>query len=403
MLELLKETWVRIQADLKSRSGDAAYDSWLKGLRPLALERGTIYLEAENRMACERVARLYAPLLEECLSTDIGTRMVVKVSPAPESVMPDALEVSPMQPVVDERNKTAFLVLKSLVEQNRDLAARLFYFYGLPGVGKTFLLRWWRDACGVRHQIHDGKSLRQAFQLKVRDRKLDELERELTGEKPLVVDGVHRFSRHLRTQREFLKILKIREERGFLTLLTSRWHPRDIWELEPGITSMLLSGFVAEIQLPGHDARLAYLRALEGAASRNGRAAAVEKTARDVKGSYRDLSRAWTLDRHDLTHPRHSDYLQLIDPAREFRRLRDRVVERLDIPVDELLGKGQVRRVTLARQALAWLAVRNGLSQAEVGRYMNGRSRASISYSIKTIEKRMAESKDIRSLVEGLL
>ena len=30
MLALLKETWVRIQADLKSRSGDAAYDSWLK-------------------------------------------------------------------------------------------------------------------------------------------------------------------------------------------------------------------------------------------------------------------------------------------------------------------------------------------------------------------------------------
>ena len=83
--------------------------------------------------------------------------------------------------------------------------------------------------------------------------------------------------------------------------------------------------------------------------------------------------------------------------------MRDRVVERLDIPIDELLGKGQVRRVTLARQALAWLAVRNGLSQAEVGRYMNGRSRASISYSIKTIEKRMAESTEIRKLVEGLL
>ena len=125
--------------------------------------------------------------------------------------------------------------------------------------------------------------------------------------------------------------------------------------------------------------------------------------AREVRGSYTDLQRAWTLERHDLTHPRHSEYLTLIDPAREFRRLRDRVSERLDIPLDELLGKGQVRRVTLARQALAWLAVRSGLSQAEVGRYMNGRSRASISYCIKTIEKRMADSSDTRLLVEGLL
>ena len=403
MLALLQETWVRIQADLKSRAGDAAYDSWLQALRPLALERGTVYLESENRMACDRVQRLYTPLLEDCLSIGIGTRLNVKVTPAPESLMSDGLEVSPMRPIIDECNKTAFLVLKSLIEKNRDLTARLFYFYGPPGVGKTFLLRWWRDADIERARIYAGESLRHAFQLKIRDSKLADLESELTTEKPLVIDGVHRFGRHRRVQRELLKILKRREERGLLTMLTSRWHPRDTWKLDAGITSFFLSGFVAEIQLPGHDARLRYLRALEGTASRNGRAAAVEKTAREVRGSFTDLSRAWTLDRHDLTHPRHSDYLQLIDPGREFRRLRDRVVERLDIPIDELLGKGQVRRVTLARQALAWLAVRNGLSQAEVGRYMNGRSRASISYSIKTIEKRMAESSEIRKLVEGLL
>ena len=65
MLALLKETWVRIQADLKSRAGDAAYDAWLQALRPLALERGTVYLESENRMACDRVQRLYTPLLED--------------------------------------------------------------------------------------------------------------------------------------------------------------------------------------------------------------------------------------------------------------------------------------------------------------------------------------------------
>ena len=125
--------------------------------------------------------------------------------------------------------------------------------------------------------------------------------------------------------------------------------------------------------------------------------------ARQVQGSFRDLQRAWTLERHDLQHPRHSDYLKLIDPAREFRRIRDRVAEQLDIPVDELLGQGQQRRLTLARQVLAWLALRAGLSQAEVGRYMNGRTRASISYCIKTIEKRMATSAETRLLVEGLL
>ena len=75
----------------------------------------------------------------------------------------------------------------------------------------------------------------------------------------------------------------------------------------------------------------------------------------------------------------------------------------MGIPVDDLTGKSQIRRVALGRQMLAWLAVQAGLSQAEIGRHMNGRSRAAISYCIKTIEKRMAQSPEVRHTVEGLL
>ena len=197
-------------------------------------------------------------------------------------------------------------------------------------------------------------------------------------------------------------VLKLRIERSLCTLLTSRWHPREIWELDEGMVSFMLSGFVAEIEPPGHAARLHYLRALEGSASHNGRAHSVESMARELRGTYRDLQHAWTVDRNGLRH--HEDkYFKLIDPGREFARLRDRVADRLGIPAEDLIGPNQVRRITLARQILAWLAVRAGLSQAEVGRHMNGRSRAAISYCIKTIEKRMSESAEVRHTVEGLL
>lgn len=403
MLDLLQETWDRIQPDLEVAVGAAAFQAWLARLRPLALERSVCYLEAENRMICDRVQQLYTPLLEERLSLAIGTRIAVHVTPAPESLLPDVLEVSPSTPVVDASNKTAFLVLQSLAAGRCEVPAHLFVFHGPTGVGKSYLLRWWRDATRSRCPLHDGLSLRKAFQLKVRDHRVEQLLDELTAVEVLVVDGIHRFAGHRRAQSELAKALRLRQEAGALTLVTSRFAPRDIREIDAGLSSLLLSGFVTEIRPPGHGARLHFLRALEGAPSRNGRAAAIETMARDLRGSYSDLQQAWTAEHHSLQHHARSNYLRLIDPGREFRRLRDLVCERLGVSDAELMGKSQVRRVSLARQALALLAVRQGLSQAEVGRHLGGRSRASISYAIQAIEKRMAESARIREMVEGLL
>ena len=62
-----------------------------------------------------------------------------------------------------------------------------------------------------------------------------------------------------------------------------------------------------------------------------------------------------------------------------------------------------MRRVSQARKILAWLCVQEGLSRAEVGRFLNHRSRAAISYLTKSLEKEMAESVDVRQQVESLL
>ncbi|MEC7582985.1 MAG: helix-turn-helix domain-containing protein, partial [Planctomycetota bacterium] len=142
------------------------------------------------------------------------------------------------------------------------------------------------------------------------------------------------------------------------------------------------------------------LRALEGAPSRNGRAKAIENLAQQSAGSYPDLRAAWTRSR-DGTLPRR--YLELVDPARIFQRVLERVSERLGVEREVLLGKGQGRQVSLARKVLAFLCVQEGLSRAEVGRFLCGRTRAAISYMTKTLSEDMATKPEVRRLVEGLL
>ena len=108
------------------------------------------------------------------------------------------------------------------------------------------------------------------------------------------------------------------------TLLATRWHPHEIRDLEPTLASSCLAGFVAAIDQPGPLARLRYLRALEGAPSRNGRAAQVESLAQQATGGYPELRAAWAQQRGAHLPPK---YLELIDPGRVFTRLRDRVAE----------------------------------------------------------------------------
>ena len=57
MLPVLEESWTRVQAVLRERAGDAAHAAWLADLRPVLLERGTVYLEAPNRLTAEHKSR----------------------------------------------------------------------------------------------------------------------------------------------------------------------------------------------------------------------------------------------------------------------------------------------------------------------------------------------------------
>ena len=402
MLPVLEETWTRVQDALCARAGAAAYAAWLRELRPVSLERGTAYLEASSRLAADRVRTLFRPLLEEVLSAEMGTRLQVELQANEPVAQFDALEVSPQQPIVDEGNRMAWLVLKSL-GRGRPLPSNRFLFHGPSGVGKTFLLRWWRDLTGERpgratSAWFELPGLLKAFQAAHQEHRVDGLRTELLVDKPLVIDEVHRIAGKPKLQQFLLGVLQAREALSAPTLLASRWHPSDIRDLDPSLASTLQSGFVAAIERPGPLGRLRYLRALEGTPSRNGRAAMVESVAQQP-GTFPELRAAWARARGASLPPK---YLELIDPARVFARLRDRVAEKCDVPAQELPGKRQGRTISRARKVLAYLCLQQGLSGSEVGRFLGGRTRAAVSYMALSLQEELAGSTDLRQLLEEL-
>ncbi len=405
MLALLQETWLRLQPRLRSQVGEAAYAAWLAPLRPLALERSVCYFEARSRLACDRVQRLFQPLLESLLTDEIGTVVQLNVLPAAEALVPDQLEVGPTQPLVDAGNRTATLVLGALVQDDKReaLPSLQIFLFGPPGVGKSFLLRWWAQSLPRRPLYLTGEELTKTYQATFRENRAAGFTKELSEVACLVLDEIHRVGGQERIQAELVKVLQARGEAKLPTVLASRWHPRDVWKLDPVLESVWLSGFVSAVDYPGLEARLRYLRALEGPAARNGLADAVEKLAREVHGGYRDLRRIWLLQRAGHSEHLHGRYLQLIEPRALFDQILNRVCIKLGVEAAEVVGRGQSRTASFARQTVAHLCVLDGLSRAEVGRFLGRRSRAAISYSIKALHARMAESEAIRRQVEELV
>lgn len=398
MLPVLEDSWSRVQSVLAERAGRAAYDAWLAELRPVLLERGTVYLEAQNRLAADRVRAMFRPLLEELLTADFGTALHVEVQ-ARDGVRFDALEVSPQQPVVDDGNRTVHLVLKTL-GSGRPLPANVFYFHGPSGVGKTFLLRWWRGRVDGAVSWFDLPQLLKAFQSAHQEKRVPALREELLQDRPLVIDELHRISGKPKLQQFVADVLRVREQGRAPTLLAGRWHPRDVRDIDERLATVLLAGFVAAIERPSPLGRLRYLRALEGAPSRNGRAAAVESLAQQCNGTYPELRAAWAQARGAVLPPK---YLELIDPGRVFARYRDLVAQRFAVTTQDLIGKAQGRPVSRARKVLAVACLRAGLNGGEVGRFLGGRTRAAVSYMARSLETELRTSPELRGQVEDLL
>ena len=367
---------------------------YLRGLHVEDLEKSVLVLSSEHPSpspACQKKARR---MIGSTMSRLIGTRISVRI----QSLRREGPERAPAggatDPILDDANRTAHLLLEALAERKAPDLNPVF-IYGAAGVGKSHLVRWFLSKNDVEASYWEGLDFYQVVSGTLRAGDFEEFRKSLLEIRLLVLDEVHRLRGKKRTQEELCLLMDEWMARGTQVLFLGRHHPNEIRDLGPGLASRFLGGFTVEMGCPGAAAREEFLRRAGFSPMR-----AQRELPHAVRPrlSYRDLERML----HQHRQGAGSDRGPQDDGHRRVENCLERVASAFGLEVDEIHSRSSCRKVSLPRQVSVYLLRREGKSHSELARTFGWKSASSVHYAIRRIEERMAQDRQFREIVEGL-
>jgi chromosomal replication initiator protein len=285
--------WTRLQAEVRQRVSESAYDVWLAPLRWGGIDGERIVVLAPSEVRAW-VQQRYAAILDEAARTVLGAGSAARVelrdddgsgpappargqAPAPtpaddpRAALFDDGEVSRLNPkftfeqfVIGDANRFAHAAALAVAELPGQAYNPLF-IVGPPGVGKTHLLhsignyvRAYGGGLTVRYTTVERFTNEFLEALKARD--VDAFKHRYRRNDVLLIDDVQFLERKVKTEEEFFHTFNALHETGSQLVLTSDRPPRDMAKLEDRLRQRFESGLLVDIRSPDDATRLTVLR-----------------------------------------------------------------------------------------------------------------------------------------------
>ena len=429
----LQDIWSTVRVELERAVGEATFDMWLDGLRPVAIEGDVLIVSAPDE-ASGWIADRFARVLQTSVAAVLGPAATVELvarseggrttRPAP-SAPASVARLNPKhtfdQFVIGDSNRLAHAAALAVAEQPGQAYNPLF-LHGPPGVGKTHLLH---SIAAYVEAYGEGLSVRYTtveaftnqFVNALQSGSMERFKALYRGSDVLLIDDVQFLERKAKTEEELFHTFNELYELGSQLVLAADRLPRDIAHVEQRLTERFESGLVADITPPDFATRLtilrkrvrvdgvelsdpgaleviadrvtANIRALEGALIRV--VAFHSLTGRPIDGALA----AEVLDGLDGARPRHH---------RSVREIQDAVCDLFELSHDELVSQSRIARLTWPRQIGMYLS-RELTDQTlpTIGRHFGGRNHATVLHAWRRAAARMSSERDAYDDVQRLL
>jgi chromosomal replication initiator protein len=441
-------TWLSLQGNLRELFAEDVYRIWFEDLRPLREGDGELVLLAPNEFAALWIRDNYGITLEKHLAEAAGKVVHIALEFPQKAGREEmaATENLPASKVSQRRlnairrfDETYLINPKNTFEnfvvgagnqlaqatclavaKDPGKAYNPLFLYGATGLGKTHLLQ------AVAHATLERRSKMQViytstekftneFIKAVQENSLGKFRNGYRKVDVLLIDDVHFLSGKERIQEEFFYTFNELFESQKQICLCSDRPAAEIARLESRLISRFQWGFVADIQAPDLETRIAILRKKANAMRLNLPedvlqllAEGVCTNVRRLEGALNRVAGYMALTRRPIAAAEAQRLLQDVfreEAARvvHIEQIQRQVAEHYQITLAELLGKKRPAAIAFPRQVAMYLSrLLTSHSLQRIGKEFGGRDHGTVIHACKTVEGAMEQDASVRKTVEML-
>lgn len=436
----LDEIWERSLTIIEKKVGTHVFELWFKPARLSFLKDQTAIIEIPNRFFKEWIEDYYPNLINEVLLEVTGSSVNVKFKIAEK----EANEIRRMEARLESRkqrlankgiylnpkytfenfvtgqsNQVAFASAKAVAE-SPGVAYNPFFIYGGVGLGKTHLLTAIGNYVADKRKDFNiiyvsSEQFTNEFVSAMRHQRAEEMKAKYRGLDMLLLDDVQFFAGKNATQDELFHTINSLYERQKQIVLTSDRPPKDIKDITDRLRSRFGMGLIVDIQPPELELKIAIIQkkaamerlylsdeVIEFLATR------IKSNIRELEGCLIRLGAHSALTGETITVQLAKNILKdiITDEVRPItvEYIQRTVAEAFGIKCQDMKSRKRTKEIAIPRQIAMYISKRlTDSSLNDIGKNFGGKDHATVIYSCRQVEERMARDDDFSRLVESLI
>ena len=425
------QLWDQACALLSADMMKVTYDTWIKTLKPVALDGDVFVLQAATDFYRKNVVSRYAAMIESALSQVARQPLHAKfLTPeeaesylSPAKSMPKPSFLNPKYTfdsfVVGSSNRFAHAACLAVAESPAEAYNPLF-IYGGVGLGKTHLMHAighyllaenpkmkiaYVTSEAFMNELISAIQTGQTADFREKYRKVD----------VLLIDDIQFIAGTTSTQEEFFHTFNALHTAGKQIIVSSDRPPREIPRLEERLRSRFEWGLIADIQRPDLETRIAILRrraqdemiqcgndVLQLIAGR------VESNIRELEGSLTRLSAYANLTGRRIDTALAEEALREVFASHEPHNITCEDVMRVvasyyNVTPEDLKGPRRNREITVPRQIAMYLCRElTDCSMSRIGDAMGGRDHTTVLHGCDKVAEDLRTSESLGALMDDI-
>ncbi|MBA8667498.1 chromosomal replication initiator protein DnaA [Holosporaceae bacterium 'Namur'] len=442
-----EELWVSVLENLKDEYGLATFNSWFTHLSFQEIKDGTLKITAPSKFIRECVINNYFRKIKQLVSEldpnikiidlrvkqnrpslvtkekkpSLNDNSVIRVEEYESSTLASNLDrkLTFDNFVVGNSNKLAFMASKAVAEGKSNNPTNVLYIHGAVGMGKTHLLQAIAEYIGNNQPNRNvaylsAEKFMHQYILSLKNNSSLGFREHLRSLDILLIDDIQFICGKSSTQQEFANTFNALVESGRMVVISCDRSPYQL-ELDGRTKSRLAGGLSVEIKPADFALRYEILKTKANMLNLNLSkdilefiAQSVTSSIRELEGALNNLSLYVNNFGMELNLRNTKEILKDCILAHEVSVTVDKIIEVVanfyGVTAKEIFSKSRESKYVLPRQVSAFISKQlTDKSLKDIGQALGKRDHATVIYSIKKLEERMANDKSVNEDITKII